>query len=43
MKNTDQTSGRILRLLIFYRTNQFKKQIEVVRVLYGMSNWVGIL
>lgn len=29
--------------IIFYRTNQFKKQIEVARVLYGMSNWVGIL
>ncbi len=29
--------------IIFYKINEIKKQIEVVRVLYGMSNWVGIL
>jgi len=29
--------------IIFYRTNEVMKRIEVVRVLYGMSNWGGIL
>ena len=29
--------------IIFYKINEVRKQIEVVRVLYGMSKWEGIL
>ena len=49
LTNNEAVQDKLIRKLIienyiiFYRFNEEKNSIEIVRVLYGMSNWIDVL